>query len=270
MDLIQILFLISFALGVVHLTVISITLYLHRSLTHGSIVYSPFMRFLFQFWLWFACGISADGRRQWVAVHRWHHAETDKEDDPHNPKQKGPLKLFLLAFFYYRKSVNEMKWRKMPNKEETLYEHYTAGLPAYNWFDYFTDSTGPFGGIIFSLILYTILFGWFGFAIWLAQTLWMPVVAGGVINVLGHTVGHQPENTGDSSRSLAPRKKNIFSWMLVALLSFADGGEHLHNPHHNRAGSPRFGKGDGLNFDIGFMYIRLLRRFGGVSSMNAI
>jgi stearoyl-CoA desaturase (delta-9 desaturase) len=151
---------------------------------------------------------------------------------------------------------------------ENQFVHYTRGMASDYKLDTFLNKMPPLSGLVLGLCLYSWLFGWPGFVIWILQTLWMPVVAGGVINVLGHTVGHVDYPCDDSSRSLAPQKKGIFSWIQVVLLNWGTGGEHLHNPHHAHAGSARFGSGKGLNFDIGYWWLVQLNKIGLVVKMN--
>lgn len=253
-----------FILVTVHITVLSITLYLHRGQTHGAVTFHPALRVFFKFWLWFTCALNRKGRLEWIGLHRLHHATTDTKDDPHNPQEKGPLKLFVFALYYYRSSVNKLYKNKMPSGQ-SQFEHYTNGLdPSPGILEKIPGILGP----VCAVVLYSYLFGTFGLVAGIIQTLWMPVVAGGVINVLGHTVGHQPYDSGDSSRSLVPKKASFGAWTLVALLNWGTGGEHLHNPHHTKAGSAKFGPGTGLHFDIGYWWLQKLNDAGGVQKMH--
>lgn len=258
-----------FAILVIHVTVLAITLYLHRGMTHQSVKYKRAMDRFFKTVLFFACGMNPESQLEWIVVHRKHHAETDTQNDPHNPAQKGAWKLFFGAFVFYRQSVKEVKRKLLPNKSETEYQHYSKDI-RFDSFDRILNRLAGILGLGMSCLLYTCLLGSFGFVVWIAQTLWMPFVAGGVINVLGHTVGQRPYNSSDSSRSLAPQSAGFLGWrwILVVVLNWATGGEHLHNPHHFRSSSARFGTGTGLNFDIGYWWIRLFEKLGYVTTLQ--
>ena len=258
---------IIFALTVIHMTVTSITAYLHRGMTHKSLEYVDSWANFFKIWLWFACGMDSESQQEWIAVHRLHHAETDTENDPHNPAQKGPWRLFFGAYFFYRASIKSMHRNIMANGE-TEYKHYSKDIRQDSKVDRILNFLPTGSGLVLGLVLYCLLFGSFGVYVWIAQTLWMPVVAGGIINVLGHTVGHHIYDSGDTSKSLAPQKAGIFSWILVIILNWASGGEHLHNQHHFRSNSARMGDGKGLGFDIGYFWIRVIQKLGGVKKMN--
>ncbi len=270
-----------YGVGAIHLTVLAITLYLHRAKTHRAVTLTASAENFFKFWLWFACGMNPEDQIGWIAEHRQHHDETDTENDPHNPQQKGPLKLFLFAYFFYSDWLKRMHatiWIPKPLRDpglttqktlftETEFEHYSKGYVETKFGMLLNQVPGTVG-LVTSLVLYTWAFGWFGFWLWLLQTLWMPQVAGGVINVLGHTVGHRPYATEDTSHSLAPKTGGLAGWTLVGLLSFGTGGEHLHNPHHMRESSARFGTGRGLNFDIGYWWLCQLEKIGAVKAMH--
>ena len=262
----QTLFFI-FSILVIHVTVMSITLYLHRSLTHRSVDFSKLASNVFQFWLWFACGMNYASLVEWVAVHRYHHAETDTENDPHNPKQKGPWKLFFFAFYYYRQSIAEMK-TKVDDGGQNIFEKYSRNMPRVTWFNRVTSKIPSVSGLLVSALVYWSIWGWLGLVLWTIQTLWMPVVAGGVINVLGHldSLGTQFYANENSSRSLAPTKNTPFSWIMVVVLNWSTGGEHLHNQHHHTAESCRFGDGTGLAFDVGYWEICQLEKLGFVEN----
>ncbi len=256
-----------FAVTVIHVTVLSITIYLHRSMTHRSLVLSRGFVIFFKIWLWLHCGMDSEAQTDWIAVHRLHHAKTDTDEDPHNPQQKGPWKLFFFAIFYYSQSVRAIKKKILPNGE-TEYEHYTRDIKQDTWLDNLLNVLPPSTGLVIGLCLYWYFLGMFGFWVWLAQSLWMPVVAGGVINVLGHTIGHHIYDSSDTSKSLAPQKSGFFSWMLVAILNWASGGEHLHNQHHFRSNSARMGNGKRLGFDIGYFWIYLIGKCGGIKQIH--
>jgi stearoyl-CoA desaturase (delta-9 desaturase) len=124
---------IAVALVGMHVTLLGITLYYHRDQAHRSIDLHPALRHFFRAWLWSNTGAST---REWVAVHRKHHALCEREGDPHSPKVFG-LKCVLLrgAELYRAEAANQ----------ETI-EKYSKGTPD-DWIERNVYSRWPNGGI---------------------------------------------------------------------------------------------------------------------------
>lgn len=186
-----------------------------------------------RFWLWMTTGMIT---KQWVAIHRLHHQKTDKEGDPHSPVVHGIKNIFFRGVYYYylaakdakmivsygKGTVNDKIERKLYTKHNNL-------------------------GISLMLLINLVLFGPIGFLIWLAQILWVPFWAAGVINGVGHWFGYRNTETRDNS-------KNIFPLGIIIV------GEELHNNHHHNPASPKLSE-KWWEFDMGWMYIKILERF---------
>lgn len=216
-----------------HMTVISITLYLHRAATHRALELHPVVAHVLRFWLWFA---TAAVTKEWVAIHRKHHATCETENDPHSPQIVGLKKVLTQGYELYKKeSFNQ----------ETL-QRYGQGTPD-DWVErhIYTPHSSLGIGILFVVDL--VLFGAPGIIIWALQMMTMPVLAAGMINGIGHYWGYRNFETPDVSM-------NIMPWGILA------GGEELHNNHHAFAASAKLSARP-FEFDIGWMYIRILQFF---------
>ena len=216
-----------------HLTIVSVTLYLHRCQAHHAITLHPFVSHLFRFWLWFTTG---QNTKEWVAVHRKHHAYTEKEEDPHSPYIFGIKKVLLEGAELYRKSAFDPR----------VCEEYGHGTPN-DWVESFYKRHS-FTGMGICLIAYLTLFGPIGLTYWAIQLAWIPIFAAGLVNGAGHYWGYRNFEPQDGSTNLA----NI---------GIIIGGEELHNNHHAYPSSARFSV-HWWEFDIGWMYIRLLSAVG--------
>lgn len=222
------------ALALTHLTIISVTVFLHRHQAHRALTLHPLVSHAFRFWLWLTTGMVT---REWAAVHRKHHAKCETEDDPHSPQQTGIASvLFGGALLYRRESANE----------ETI-QAYGHGTPD-DWLEHNLYSRHRWVGVQIMLAVNVVLFGLPGLAIWAAQMLWIPFWAAGVINGIGHYWGYRNFETHDASRNIVP-------WGIVI------GGEELHNNHHAYAVSARLSN-KRWEFDIGWFYIRTLETLG--------
>lgn len=215
------------------LTILSVTLYLHRSQAHRAVEFPKALNHLFRGWLWFTTGISTS---EWVAVHRKHHAKCETDADPHSPHTKGIMNVFFGGFWLYRKEA------KSP---ETLAK-YAKGTPN-DWLELHLYRPHTMLGIGLCLALNVGLFGLWGFASWAVQMIWIPLWAAGVINGLGHWWGYRNYESPDKSTNLIP-------W------GFWIGGEELHNNHHGHAASAKFAHRP-WEFDIGWVAICILRFF---------
>ena len=217
------------------ITIAAVTLYLHRCQTHRALDLHPAVSHFFRFWLWITTSMVT---KEWVAVHRKHHAKVETEDDPHSPQVKGIGRvLWLGALLYHREAA----------KDGTL-EQYGSGTPN-DWLECNVYSQRRNVGVGWMLILNLLLFGPIaGAAIWVTQMLWIPFWAAGVINGIGHYWGYRNFEVPDAS-------KNIVPWGLII------GGEELHNNHHAYASSAKFSNKK-WEIDVGWLYIKLLSRLG--------
>ena len=217
------------ALGLTHITIVAVTIFLHRHQSHNSLALNPVLSHFFRFWLWLTTGIVT---KQWVAVHRKHHAKCETEDDPHSPQTQGINKILWQGREVYRRAAEQ---------KETL-EKYGNGTPD-DWLERHIYGRRPLFGILTMLTIDVVLFGALGLTIFAVQMLWIPFWAGGVVNGIGHYWGYRNYETRDASR-------NIFPWGLLI------GGEELHNNHHAHASSARLSS-KWWELDIGWFYIRL-------------
>ena len=217
-----------------HITIIGVTVYLHRHQAHRALDLHPAVAHFFRFWLWIGTGMTT---KAWVAIHRKHHAKCETPDDPHSPIVLGIRKVFWQGAELYRAEAK---------KDDTLdkYGHNTPN----DWIErnVYTPHSGA--GVIVMLILDIILFGPIGLTMWAVQMLWIPVLAAGVINGIGHYWGYRNYECADAAR-------NILPWGILI------GGEELHNNHHTFASSAKLSS-KWWEFDIGWMYIRILAFLG--------
>ncbi|MGV6852101.1 MAG: DesA family fatty acid desaturase [bacterium] len=218
----------------VQLTIFSVTLFLHRSQAHRAVEFAPLVNHLFRFWLWLTTSMVT---RDWVAVHRKHHALCEQEGDPHSPQIFGIKRVFWEGTELYTDA----------RLEEGTLEKYGRGTPD-DWLERNVYSRFPFLGITLLFFLEVAAFGALGLTAWAIQVTWIPFWAAGVINGLGHWWGYRNFSTPDTSTNLTP-------------IAFWIGGEELHNNHHAFPSSARFSM-RGWEFDIGWQVIRLLRKTG--------
>ena len=224
---------VVYTLVLTHLTIVSVTLFLHRCQAHRALDLHPLPSHFFRFWLWFTTGMIT---RNWVAIHRKHHAKCETPEDPHSPQVEGIRKVLWEGAELYR---NEAR------NDETM-EKYGRGTPD-DWLErhvYRHDRVG----IGTMLVINVVLFGPIGITIWAVQMMWIPFFAAGVINGIGHYWGYRTFQPEDAST-------NILPWGILV------GGEELHNNHHAYASSARFSN-RWYEFDIGWVYIRILQALG--------
>ena len=217
-----------------HITIVSVTVFLHRHQAHNALTLHPAVSHFFRFWLWLTTGMVT---RQWVAVHRKHHAKCESSDDPHSPQVLGLKKVLLQGSELYRKEA--------ANAETT--DKYGHGTPD-DVLERRLYSRYPFIGIGLMLAIDVLLFGAIGITIFAIQMLWIPFWAAGVINGVGHFWGYRNFETDDASRNIVP-------WGILI------GGEELHNNHHSYGFSARLSN-KWWEFDIGWFYIRTLQMLG--------
>ena len=184
-----------------------------------------------RFWLWLTTGMIT---KQWVAIHRKHHKDTDIEGDPHSPVIFGlHTVLFKGALLYHRASKNF-----------ATMEAYGAGTPD-DWIERNVYTPHSRLGILLMLVIDLVLFGPWGLVVWGVQMIWIPFWAAGVINGLGHAFGYRNHDTADNSTNIVP-------WGIII------GGEELHNNHHKNPASAKLSD-QSWEFDIGWMWLTLFR-----------
>ncbi|MEC9374921.1 MAG: fatty acid desaturase [Pseudomonadota bacterium] len=216
------------------LSMMSITLYLHRDQAHRSIELHPVLRHFFRFWIWMNSGAQTD---EWVAVHRKHHALCEQEGDPHSPQIFGIRRVLLEGAELYQTEAERI---------ETV-EKYSEGTPN-DWIELNLYKRYRDGGILLLVILSLSLFGTVGIIFLGFQLISMPIFAAGIINGAGHYWGYRNFETEDASTNLIPT-------------AFIIGGEELHNNHHAFPTSAKFSILP-YEFDIGWMYISIFRTLG--------
>lgn len=226
--------LLIYTLVVTHLTIICVTLYLHRSQAHLGVSFHPVVSHVMRFWLWLTTGMVT---REWVAAHRKHHRFSDQEGDPHSPHVFGIKTVLTTGALLYNRAT----------KDTAMLEQYGRGTPD-DWIERNLYSRYSRLGITLLLLVNLLWFSWWGLLIWAVQMIWIPFWAAGVINGLGHWWGYRNGETRDHSRNLSP-------WGIII------GGECLHNNHHLDPANPRLSR-RWFEFDIGWLYIRLLCLLG--------
>jgi stearoyl-CoA desaturase (delta-9 desaturase) len=213
---------------------LGVTLYLHRDQSHGGLILHPVLRHLFRFWLWFSSGAVT---KEWVAVHRCHHAHADQPGDPHSPVVFGVWTVLLKGAELYRAASCDAQ----------LLRTYGRGTPQ-DWLERNLYSRYAYLGIAVFVVAHLILFGIAGIIMVAVHLAAQPFFAGGVINGLGHAVGYR-------SFEMPSRATNLVPWALLL------GGEELHNNHHAFPRSARFAV-QRWELDIGWLWIRLFRALG--------
>ncbi|HEU0368135.1 MAG TPA: fatty acid desaturase [Candidatus Acidoferrum sp.] len=227
----QVLF---YTLAVTHITIASVTIYLHRHQAHRALELHAIPSHFFRFWLWLTTG---QVTKEWAAIHRKHHAKCDTEEDPHSPVTRGIKKVFFEGAELYRAESKNL---------ETM-EKYGHGTPT-DWIERNLYTRFSWQGVVLQLVLNVALFGVIGITIWAVQMMWIPVMAAGVINGIGHWWGYRNYDCADAATNIIP-----FGILI--------GGEELHNNHHTFATSAKLSN-KWYEFDIGWLYIRILETFG--------
>lgn len=225
---------IFITLCLTHITIASVTIFLHRHQSHRALELHPLSSHFFRFWLWLTTGIVT---REWVAIHRKHHAKVETGEDPHSPQSVGIFKVLLEGSELYREEAKNQQTLETYGKltPDDLIENRL-----YSRFSY--------AGIFLMLTVNVLLFGWIGITIWAVQMAWIPVFAAGVINGLGHWYGYRNFESADASTNIIP-----FGMFI--------GGEELRNNHHAFASSARFSC-KWYEIDLGWFYIRFMQILG--------
>ena len=226
--------LVLFTLLMTHITIASVTIYLHRHQAHRSLDLHWLPAHFFRLWLWLTTGMTT---KAWAAIHRKHHAKCESDEDPHSPQVMGIQTVFWQGAELYRREANNA---------ETL-RKYGHGTPD-DWLENHVYSFFPWQGVGVMLVINLALFGAIGLTVWAVQMLWIPVTAAGVINGIGHYWGYRNFEAPDASTNISP-------WGIII------GGEELHNNHHTYPTSAKLSVKP-YEFDIGWLYIRLLEICG--------
>ncbi len=223
-----------FTMVVTHITIASVTIFLHRHQAHRALELHAIPSHFFRFWLWLTTG---QVTKEWASIHRKHHAKCETEEDPHSPVTRGIKKVFFEGAELYRAESKNL---------ETM-QKYGHGTPD-DWIERNLYTRFSWQGVALMLILDVILFGAKGVTVWAVQMLWIPVTAAGIINGIGHYWGYRNYDCPDASRNIVP-----FGILI--------GGEELHNNHHTFGTSAKLSS-KWYEFDIGWLYIRTLETLG--------
>lgn len=211
-----------------HITICSVTIFLHRAQAHRALDLHAIPSHFFRFWLWLTTGMVT---KEFVAVHRKHHAKCETEEDPHSPQTRGIKALLLTGVELYRAE----------SKVAETITKYGKGTPD-DWIERNLYTRYSWQGVGLMLILDLAIFGAIGLTVWAVQMLWIPVMATGIINGIGHWWGYRNFEAADASTNVSP-------WGILI------GGEELHNNHHTYPTSAKFSVKP-FEFDIGWVYIR--------------
>ena len=218
-----------YVLVATHITIVCVTLFLHRGQAHRGIEFNPWLEHFMRFWLWLTTGMVT---KAWVAIHRKHHQKTDVEGDPHSPHVFGIWKVLFGGAFLYASAA----------KDYVMIDKYGVGTPD-DWMERNIYTKYSFAGVFLLLAINIALFGGVGILCWLVQIAWIPFWAAGVVNGVGHYFGYRNYVTKDKST-------NLFPFGLII------GGEELHNNHHDDPANPKLSK-KWFEFDIGWMWLKI-------------
>ena len=227
----QVLFVI---LGLTHITIASVTIFLHRHQAHRALDLHPIASHFFRFWLWMTTG---QVTKEWASIHRKHHAKCEQAEDPHSPHVHGIRTVLLSGAELYRKESKN---------KETL-SRYGHGTPD-DWMERNVYSRFSWQGVALMLIIDVALFGALGLTVWAVQMAWIPITAAGIINGAAHYWGYRNFEAHDASTNISP-------WGIII------GGEELHNNHHTYPTSAKLSVKP-YEFDLGWAYICILQALG--------
>ncbi|MEC5216571.1 stearoyl-CoA desaturase (delta-9 desaturase) [Actimicrobium sp. GrIS 1.19] len=223
-----------YTMVVTHITIAGVTIYLHRHQAHRALDLHPLPSHFFRFWIWLTSGMVT---KEWAAIHRKHHAKCETVDDPHSPVTRGIKNVLLTGSEMYRAESKNM---------ETI-EKYGHGTPD-DWIEHNLYTRFSWQGVGLMMIIDVLLFGVLGMTVWAVQMMWIPITAAGIINGIGHYWGYRNYDCADASRNIIP-----FGILI--------GGEELHNNHHTFGTSAKLSS-KWYEFDIGWMYIRMMEMVG--------
>ena len=225
---------LAYTLVATHITIAAVTIFLHRSQAHRALDLHPAVMHFFRAWLWLTTGMVT---KEWVAIHRKHHAKCETEDDPHSPQTRGIKTVLLTGSELYRHEAKN---------QETLAK-FGHGTPD-DWIERNLYTRYSWQGVGLCLLVNLFLFGAIGAAVWAVQMLWIPITAAGIINGIGHWWGYRSFEAPDASTNISP-------WGIII------GGEELHNNHHTYPTSAKLSVKP-YEFDLGWAYIRGLEMLG--------
>ncbi|KKO61426.1 Fatty acid desaturase [Janthinobacterium sp. KBS0711] len=223
-----------YTMVVTHITIASVTIYLHRHQAHRALELHALPSHFFRFWLWLTTG---QVTKEWAAIHRKHHAKCDTEEDPHSPVTRGIKKVFWEGAELYRAESKNM---------ETMAK-YGHGTPT-DWIERNLYTKYSWLGVVSLFVINFVLFGVIGISVWAVQMMWIPITAAGIINGIGHYWGYRNYDCADAATNIIP-----FGILI--------GGEELHNNHHTYATSAKLSS-KWYEIDIGWAYIRALEMLG--------
>jgi len=226
--------IVLYTLVTTHITIAAVTIFLHRTQAHRAMDLHKIPSHFFRFWLWLGTGMVT---KEWVAIHRKHHAKCETVDDPHSPQTRGIETVFWRGSELYRAEAKNL---------ETI-SKFGHGTPN-DWIERNLYTRFSWQGVGLMLILNLALFGVAGLTVWAVQMMWIPVTAAGIINGIGHYWGYRNFEATDASTNISP-------WGLII------GGEELHNNHHTYPTSAKFSVKK-YEFDIGWVYITLMSKIG--------
>jgi stearoyl-CoA desaturase (Delta-9 desaturase) len=226
--------IILFTLALTHVTMISVTVYLHRHQAHRALDLHPIASHFFRLWLWLTTG---QVTKEWAAIHRKHHAKCEQADDPHSPHVYGIKKVLFQGAELYRVESKNL---------ETM-ARYGHGTPD-DWIERNLYTRYSWQGVGLMMIINLYLFGMLGLAVWAMQMAWTPITAAGIINGAAHFWGYRNFETTDASTNISP-------WGIII------AGEELHNNHHTYPTSAKLSVKP-YEFDIGWMYITMMQAVG--------
>jgi len=215
-----------------HITIVCVTVYLHRGQAHRGIEFHPILGHFMRFWLWLTTGQIT---KQWVAIHRKHHRFSDVDGDPHSPHVYGIWQVLVKGAVLYHTA----------SKDSVMVATYGQGTPN-DWIERAIYTPHSRLGILLMLVIDLLFFGPWGLIVWGVQMLWVPFHAAGVINGLAHWWGYKNGPTNDQSRNISP-------WGIWI------GGEELHSNHHEEPANIKLSR-KWFEFDIGWFYIKLFEK----------
>ena len=226
--------IVLYALITTHITIASVTIFLHRAQAHRALELHAIPSHFFRLWLWLGTG---QVTKEWVSIHRKHHAKCETAEDPHSPQTRGIKTVLLRGAELYRAESKV---------QETL-DKYGHGTPD-DWIERNVYTRFSWQGVGLMLLINLALFGAAGLTVWAIQMIWIPVTAAGIINGLAHWWGYRNFEAPDASTNISP-------WGIII------GGEELHNNHHTYPTSAKLSVKP-YEFDIGWAYIRGLEMLG--------
>ncbi len=226
--------MVLYTLVMTHVTIVSVTVYLHRYSAHRALEMHPVLKHFFRFWLYMTTGMLT---KEWTAVHRKHHAACETEEDPHSPVVFGLSRVLWEGAELYGVTAA---------KPEVL-DRFGKGTPD-DWIERNVYSRFKISGVGAMMVIDLALFGVGGLTIWAIQMIWIPFFAAGVINGIGHYWGYRNFECPDAARNVVP-------WGILI------GGEELHNNHHTYPNSAKL-SAKPWEFDIGWMWITVFKALG--------